>query len=84
MRLHHKYPFKWVIAYKTKEPKINEHKKKKTIYIFYLIIFLQDFLNIKKEKEKRITIIKIYLYIYMGLQISTYKQAKFRKNSIRI
>ena len=38
---------------KTKKPKINEHKKKKfkirikklTIYIFYLIIFLQDFLK---------------------------------------
>ena len=33
---------------KTKESKINEHKKKKlkwTIYIFCLIIFLQDFLK---------------------------------------
>ena len=45
---------------------MNIKKKKWTIYIFYLIIFLQDFLNIKQEKEKRITIIKIYPSIYMG------------------
>ena len=30
---------------KTKKSKINEYKKKWTIYIFFLIIFLQDFLN---------------------------------------
>ena len=34
---------------KTKESKINEYKKKKkkTIYIFYLIIFLHDFLTLE-------------------------------------
>ena len=57
---------------KPKSLKLMNIKKKWTIYIFYLIIFLQDFLNIKKEKEKRITIIKIYQCIYMGLQISAY------------
>ena len=39
---------------KTKESIINEHKKikKLTIYIFYLIIFLQDFLkSLKKYKN---------------------------------
>ena len=64
-----------LLCTKPKESRIKEHKKKikkLTIYIFYLIIFLQDFLNIKQEKEKRITIIKIYPSIYMGLQISTY------------
>ena len=48
MRPHQKYPSKWVIAYK--KPKslelmnIKKNKKKRKIYIFYLIIFLQDFL----------------------------------------
>ena len=37
-----------LLCTKTKEFRINEHKKKLkklTIYIFYLIIFLQDFLK---------------------------------------
>ena len=47
----HKYPSK-LLRTKTKEYRINEHKKKWTIYIFYLIIFLQDFLKSYKKIYK--------------------------------
>ena len=40
---------------KTKESRINEHNFfffKWTMYMFYLIILSQDFLRVKKRKEK--------------------------------
>ena len=46
---------------KIKESRINEHKKR-TIYIFYLIIiFLQDFLKSLKKKKRLSIIFKLYM-----------------------